>query len=96
MQTQPTKPASMTNTAQTGRARDVSHLGECLSAAHLLPVGDEAQQVGLGMANLITQALGGGEPSQHAAAHDGILLTQAATAVDGANAPHLQAPTSRL
>ncbi|KAA6419616.1 MAG: hypothetical protein FRX49_10341 [Trebouxia sp. A1-2] len=41
------------------------------------------------MAHFITETLGSGQPSKHAAADDGILLSQAAAAVDGAHAPHL-------
>ena len=39
------------------------YLCESLCAADLLPAGDEVQQVWLGMSNLITQTLGGGEAS---------------------------------
>ena len=42
------------------------------------------------MAYFIAQTLAGCQPSQHAAAHDGILLPQAAAAVYRAHTPHLQ------
>ena len=66
-----------------------TYLAECLCAADLLPPGDELQQVGLGVAHFIAQTLGGGQATKHAAAYDGVLLPQAAAAVNGAHTPHL-------
>lgn len=45
------------------------------------------------MAHFIAEALGCCQPSQHATAHNGVLLSQAAAAVNGTHAPHLQVHT---
>ena len=70
------------------------HLGEGLCTAHLLPSNYELQHVGLSMAHFITEALGSCQPSEHAAADDGILLSQAAAAVNWAHTPHLDRQVS--
>ena len=72
------------------------YLAERLCTADLLPPGDELQQVGLGMPHFIAQTLGRRQAAQHAAAHDGVLFTQAAAAVDGAHTPHLSSQPASL
>ena len=70
------------------------HLREGLCTAHLLPSSYELQHIGLSVAHFITEALGSSQPSEHAAADDGILLSQAAAAVNWAHAPHLSNMTT--
>ena len=74
----------------------MADLGKALSAADLLPAGDEVQQIWLGVPHFITQALGGSQPAKHAAAHNGILLPQAAAAVNGTHTPHLHSRHGKL